>query len=395
MKSSHEFILEDARLLSGKLVSWRRHLHAHPELSGQEAQTAGWVAQQMRELGYRPVTGVGGVHGVTAVLEAGDGPEVALRADMDALPIQEETGLEFASQSPGVMHACGHDAHTAMLLGAAEILARRRGELRNPVRFIFQPSEEVYPGGAAPMIAGGVLENVTSILGLHIWSNMAAGKIGTRTGAMMASVNRLRITVRGRGGHAAAPHECVDPIVIASQIVLALQTVVSRGLSMSESAVVSITQINAGTADNVIPPAVEMVGTIRTLDGAVRQRVCERVRAIAEGVARSFGGSAEVGAEPGYPVLVNDDEATQRGLRAARRLVGLEKIEIVEPIGGGEDFAYYGQHVPAVFMFVGARNEGKQCVYPHHHPRFNVDEDALPLGVALYAQYCLERGSGE
>lgn len=392
MKSPHEFMLEEARLLAGKLVGWRRHLHSHPELSGQEAQTAGWVAQQLRELGYRPITGVGGVYGVTAVLEAGDGPETALRADMDALPILEETGLEFASQTPGVMHACGHDAHTAMLLGAAAILARHRDQLTSPVRFIFQPSEEVYPGGAAPMIAGGVLENVASILGIHIWSNMASGRIGTRNGPMMASVNRLRITVRGRGGHAAAPHECVDPIVVASQIVIALQTVVSRGLSMSESAVVSITQINAGTADNVIPPAVEMVGTIRALDGGVRQRVCDKVCVIAEGVARAFGGSAEVSAEPGYPVLVNEDGATQRGLRAARRLVGLEQIEIIEPIGGGEDFAYYGQHVPAVFMFVGARNESKQCVYPHHHPRFNIDEDALPLGAALYAQYCLERG---
>ncbi len=384
-------LIDHAKSFHDRIVAWRRHLHANPELTGQEEQTARWVAGHLREMGYEPVERVGGVHGVTTMLEAGSGPAVALRADMDALPITEETGLEYASKHPGRMHACGHDAHTAMLLGAALLLKDRKAELRSPVKFIFQPAEEEYPGGAAPMIAGGVLENVKAIFGIHICSDLAAGKVGTRQAAFMSSVNRLRIRIIGRGGHAASPAQCVDPVVVAANVILGLQTVVSRSIEMTESAVVSITQLIAGTADNVIPGEVRMIGTIRTLDEKVRARVCERVKRVAEGIAAAHGAEAKVEAEAGYPVLMNDKDVTQRALRAAVHIgFSTERVEVLEPRGGAEDFAYYCEKVPGAFVYLGARNPAKGCDYPHHHPKFNVDEDVLHLGAALHAQFCLE-----
>ncbi|MBW7906091.1 MAG: amidohydrolase [Phycisphaerae bacterium] len=371
-----------------QLRAVRRHLHANPELSGCERETAAYVAAQLRRLGYEPVTGVGGTHGVTAELAGPPGPCVALRADMDALPISEETGLPFASTRPGVMHACGHDAHTAMLLGAAQLLRQRQGELRRPVRFIFQPHEERFPGGAVPLIAAGVLENVASIFGLHISSQLPLGVLGTRPGPFMAGLNDLDIRVIGKGGHAAMPEQCVDPIVTAAQIVLALQSVVSRSLAMTDLAVVSVTRIEAGTADNVIPQDVRMRGTIRTYDPGVQARVCARVREIATGVAAAHGAAVDVRLDPGYPVLVNNPEVTRRACEIAAA-IGFDsaKIQTIEPQGGGEDFAYYCQKAPGAFAFLGARVAGD--AYPHHHPRFDVDEAALPLGAALLAAYAL------
>lgn len=386
----NDTILKDARANAERMTEWRRHLHAHPELSGREVETARFVAERLSEMGYEPRERVGGAHGLTAELSAGDGPFIALRADMDALPIDEQNDVEYRSTNPGVMHACGHDAHTAMLLGAAQILSKRRGQLKQPVRFIFQPAEEQFPGGAAPMIEAGVLNDVSSILGIHVWSQLPIGVLGTRVGSFMASVNVLNIRVIGRGGHAASPQLCIDPIVAAAQVILALQTVVSRSISLTDSAVVSVTQINGGTADNVIPEYVSLCGTIRTLDEEVREKVCARVRQVAEGAAAALGATAEVDIRPGYPVVVNHPEATTRALTAARSL-GLddEHIRTLDPIGGGEDFAYYCEKIPGAFVFLGAGNSAKGCEHAHHHPRFNIDEDVLPLGAALHAQYCL------
>lgn len=384
-------IRNEAASLSEQITAWRRHLHANPELSGHERETAAFVAQRLRELGFQPRERVGGGHGLTAELAAGSGPAVALRADMDALPIVEETGLPFASRNAGVMHACGHDAHTAMLLGAATLLAKRKAQLRRPVRLIFQPAEEVFPGGAAPMIAAGALENVSSIFGLHISSQLPTGVLGTRPGPFMAGLNDLDITVVGKGGHAAMPEQCVDPIVVASQIVLALQTVVARSLSMTELAVVSVTRIEAGTADNIIPERVSMRGTIRTYDEAVRARVCTRVREIAVNVAAAHHATVEANLPPGYPVLINDAKITREACSAAEAIgFTSDKVHTLDPQGGGEDFAYYCQKVPGAFAFLGARVESS--AYPHHHPKFNIDEAALPLGAALLAQYAMQSG---
>lgn len=376
-----------AQQLHPRLVNWRRHLHAHPELSGQEEQTARFVANELRAMGLRPVERIGGTFGVTADTGASAEPMTALRADMDALPIQEESELPYRSTRSNTMHACGHDAHMAMLLGAAHILVERAAELAAPVRLIFQPSEEAPPGGAAELIAAGVLENVTRIYGLHIWSEMPLGTLGTRVGPFMSSVSGLHITVHGKGGHAAMPQQCVDPIVVSAEIITALQTVVSRSISLADQAVVSVTRIAAGTADNIIASTAELHGTIRTLDKAVLATVRQRVTALAQGIAAAHGATADVRIGEGYPPLRNDKAAVERVLAAARE-IGFADADLLTlpPQGGGEDFACYADRVPGAFVFLGARNEAKGCLYPHHHARFNIDEDALPLGSALLAE---------
>lgn len=385
-------LLRDARNLLETLQNWRRHLHAHPELSGCEERTAAFVAHELRAMGYQPRERVGGEWGVIADLEAGSGPRVALRADMDALPIQEETGLPFASKNPGVMHACGHDAHTAMLLAAARLLRDRKAALRQPVRFIFQPHEEKYPGGAPGLIRGGALEGVESIFGVHIISVIPGGVVAARSGPFMAAVNQLHIVIHGKGGHAAMPEDAIDPVVIAAQVIQSLQTIVSRSIAPHDTAVVSVTCVEAGTADNVIPPYATLRGTIRTFDETVRQRVLQRVRELATGIAAAHGGRAEVALTDGYPVLVNDENALQRAKAALHALDPAIHWQELPLQGGGEDFAYYGKHVPAAFVFVGARNDASIPCFPHHHPRFDIDEESMPLGAALLAQYALEHG---
>jgi amidohydrolase len=381
---------EAAAGLRPRLVDWRRHLHRHPELSGREKRTAAFVSTVLSELGLQPREGVGG-HGVTAEIgDARRGGVVALRADMDALPIHEETGAAYASTVPGVMHACGHDAHVAMLLGAAALLKSRERELRRPVRLIFQPHEEVFPGGAPGLIAAGVLDGVERIFGIHICSSIPTGLLGTRPGPFMAAVNPMHITIRGRGGHAAMPHEAIDPVLAAAQVIVALQTVVSRSLPIAEPSVVSVTQVAGGTADNIIPEAVELAGTIRTFTRATRELAQRRVREIVESTARAFGATAEVRLDPGYPSLVNDARMTEH-VWAVARAAGIpdQQHALLDPQGGGEDFAYYLEKTPGVFVFLGAGNAAQQCCFPHHHPRFDIDEDALPTGAALHAQFAL------
>lgn len=385
-------LLQAAATLSPELTALRRKMHAHPELSGQEEWTGGFIATELRKLGLTPQERINGTFGVIATLECGGGlPAVALRADFDALPIVEETGVEYASTRPGVMHACGHDAHVAMLLGAAKLLLNNRDRLRRPVRFIFQPHEESYPGGAPDMIAGGALKGVSEMFGIHISSMLSTGQIGTRVGPFMAAVNTLNIRIVGRGGHAAMPNQCIDPIVVGSAIVTALQSIVSRNVTPSDPAVVSVTQFHAGTTHNVIPNEAALNGTIRTFDEGVRKMILERVRDTAEYVARGFGAQALVDLGPGYPVLNNDKQTTDHALAAARRIGFTDaQLQTLAQQGGAEDFSYYGQHVPATFVFLGAANDAKQCTYPHHHPRFNVDEDALVHGAALHAQFALD-----
>jgi amidohydrolase len=382
--------LAAAKEIHDQLVAWRRHLHAHPERSTKEEQTAAFLAAELRKLGYEPEERVGGTFGLLADLRVNGAPAIGLRADMDALPVTEENEVDYASTRPGVMHACGHDAHMAMLLGAAKLLSDRRDQLQRSVRFVFQPSEELFPGGAAPMIEAGALHGVGCMFGLHVWAEMPIGTLGTRVGPFMSSVDDIHIVVRGQGGHAAMPQQCVDPIPIAAEVIQALQTIASRALSMTESAVVSITQLEAGTATNIIPETVRLRGTIRTLSEATRATTRRRVREVADGVARAHGANAEVELSPGYPALVNDESMVKRVLAAAGTL-GFAPDQLLDlpPQGGGEDFAYFAQRLPAAFVFVGARNEEKGCCHPHHHPRFNVDEDALSVGAALLTQLSL------
>jgi amidohydrolase len=379
-----------AMQVADELRGWRRSLHAHPEVSGREEWTASFVAERLREMEYAPVERVGGGWGLMADLRVDDGPLVALRADMDALPVEEETGVEYASTVPGVMHACGHDAHIAMLLGAARLLKQRESELKRSVRLIFQPHEELFPGGALAMIEAGALDGAEAIFGVHVFANLPTGHLGTRPGPFMAAVNPFRIVIRGKGGHAAMPDRCIDPIVAAAHVVVALQTIVSRSIRIDDSAVVSVAQVHAGTADNVIPNEAALAGTIRTFDEQTRSHVCNRVSELAQDVARAHGADAEVDIRPGYPVQVNDERMTERVIDAARA-VGFKPDNLVTlgPLGVGEDFAYYCHEVPGAFVFLGAANESKACVYPHHHSRFNIDEDVLPWGAALYTQVAL------
>lgn len=380
-----EFRKDVEEILPG-VVADRRHLHENPELAFEEYETSKFVAERLASLGVEDIrTGIGGT-GVTGLIRGGkgDGKVVMARADMDALPILEENDVDYKSTKPGVMHACGHDAHTAMLLGLTRLLVDRKGEFAGTVKVLFQPAEEVPPGGAIAMIRDGALEDphVDAVLGLHVSSETPAGKIAMRAGAGSASSDRFRITIQGRGGHAASPHEAVDPIVIGSQIVLAFQTLVSRETNPIDAAVLSTTAFIAGEAFNVIPDTAELRGTVRTLNQEVREHLEKRLIEVATGIARA--GGAEVVADfiRGYPGIVNDEAMTEMVRLAAIDAVGEDNV-IESLIGmGGEDFSYFSLERPGCFFNVGTRNEDRGIVWGHHHPRFDVEEEGMSAGIA-------------
>ena len=377
-----------ARILP-EVAATRHHLHQNPELSGAEAQTAALVAEKLRALGLDDVrTGLAG-QGITAVVPGlGDGPMLALRADMDALPIQETGDLPYASCRPGVMHACGHDGHTATLLGAAQVLSELRGSLPGPVKLIFQPAEETV-GGADGMVAAGALEGVSAIAALHGWPSLDAGQIGTRPGPMMASADRFDLIVKGKGGHAAYPHLTVDPILIGSQIVAAWQTLASRELSPLDSVVVTVTQFHAGTAYNVIPGTAELKGTVRCLSNAVRAEMPAKMERIAAGICAAFRAEYEFVYDPGPPVVVNDPAVTALIEDAGREWLGAENVTYLEtPSMGAEDFAYYLLHVPGAMFRLGV-GPGASAL---HTPTYNFSDAALPHGIALFSLLALKYG---
>ena len=396
-----------AAALESKVIAWRRDLHEHPELSNREVRTAGVVAGHLQALGLKVQTGVAHT-GVVGLLDTGrPGPVIALRADMDALPVTEEVDVPFASKSRanfngqevGVMHACGHDCHVAILMGVAELLAGMKRLLAGSIKFIFQPAEEGPPpgeeGGAALMIRQGVLENPKPdvIFGLHVFAGVEAGTIAYRPGPAMASSDRIRVTVTGRQTHGALPWRGVDPIVISSQIVLGLQTIVSRQVDVSlEPAVVSIGAIKGGVRDNIIPDTVEMLGTVRTFNEDMRADIHSRIRNTVEMIARSGGASAQVHFDNAYPVTVNDIPLTERMVPTLRRVAGADKVFVGQKITGYEDFSYYQQKIPGFFYFLGITPRGtdrKQSA-PNHSPRFFVDESALVLGVRSLAHLTLD-----
>lgn len=382
------------------VVAWRHHLHEHPELSDQEEQTAAYVATHLRRLGFEVQTGVAG-HGVVALLRgARPGPVVALRADMDGLPVTEQTGLPYAStvradyngSEVGVMHACGHDAHVAILLGAAEVLAGLREELPGTVKFIFQPAEEgAWPAatwGAKRMIEEGVLERpaVDAIFGLHVWSSLASGVIAVRPGPVMASSDFLRITVTGKQTHAAAPWAGVDPITVSAQIILGVQTVASRQVRiLGTPSIVSIGTIDGGERNNIIPDQVVMTGTIRTFDPEVRAAYHEKVTRTAERIAEASGATAEVyiGADTGYAATVNDPALTECMLPVLRRVGGESGLVTADLTTGSEDFSFFQERVPGLFFFLGVTPPGQNpdTAPSNHSPRFLVDDAALTTGV--------------
>ena len=375
-----------ARELNDEIISWRRDFHMHPELGYHERRTAGIVAENLRKWGYRVITGVAET-GVIGVLRGAEGDKtIALRADMDALPLNEENDVPYRSKVKGVMHACGHDAHVAMLLGAAKILAKIKDELKGNVKLIFQPAEEG-GNGAERMIKEGALDDpkVDMIYGLHVWSQIESGRVGIKEGPLLAATGSFSIEVYGKGGHGAYPHQAVDPIVVASSIVVALQSIVSRNVDPIDSAVVSVCTFRAGKAFNVIPDKAFMAGTYRALRKETLNLVVRRIREIADHISRAYGATCDVQTRDITPPTINHPEATKIAKEVAMSIVGEGNILIPSVSMGGEDFAFYLERVPGAFILLGTGNSEKGTMNPHHSPHFDVDEDVLYIGSALYA----------
>ena len=373
-------------------VENRRHLHAHPELSYKEHNTAKYVAQQLKAFGLEPIEGVADT-GVVATVQ-GKNPSkqvVALRADMDALPIQEKNEVSYKSTVSGVMHACGHDVHTASLLTTSRILNELREHFEGTVKFIFQPGEEKNPGGASLMIKDGVLRNPEpkSIVGQHVMPLIPVGKIGFREGMYMASCDEIYLTVIGKGGHGAAPDLAVDPIVIASHIVIALQQIISRNASPKQPTVLTFGNIIGEGATNIIPNEVKIAGTFRAMNEEWRESALQKIKKMAESIAEGMGGKCEVNISRGYPFLQNDPALTKRIRSAAEQYVGKENIVDLDITLGAEDFSYYSQVIPASFYRLGTRNESKGITSYVHTPTFNIDEEALRIAPGLMAWMAL------
>ncbi|APC09181.1 M20 family metallopeptidase [Neomoorella thermoacetica] len=376
-----------AEALKPQLVAWRRRLHQYPELSFEERETSAMVAGVLRELGLQVRSGIGGTGVVGVLAGAGEGPGVALRADMDALPLQEDTGEEFASRYPGRMHGCGHDAHMTMVLGAATLLAERRQELPGPVVFIFQPGEELPPGGASRMLAAGVLDEppVKAAFGLHVTAYLPVGTVGVRSGAIMASADNFTIKIKGRTSHGASPHLGADAIVAAAQAVLALQTIISRHLDPVQPAVLTVGTIKGGEKENIVAGEVTLTGTTRALNNVMRQQLEKDMRQVLAGVAAASGTEIDLDYLWGYPPLVNNAGLTELFRRVAGEILGPDKVmELANPSMGAEDFSRYAEKVPAVYFNLGAAIPGAEP-HPWHHPRFNINEDCLPIGAGLLA----------
>lgn len=386
ISSSTDAVSEHIRLLTPDLVTLRQHLHQNPELSDCEEETSRLVAERLDRLGIRTRTGVGGFGVVADLGDDRSGPRLALRADMDALPILEENEFPYRSNNPGVMHACGHDGHTATLLGAAQVLAQLREEIAGTIVCVFQPAEED-GGGGRKLLASGLLDDlgIQAFFGLHAWPYLPVGAIGVRYGAMMAAIDDFKIIVHGKSGHAAHPMTAIDPVWISAQIINAVQSLVTRERHGADPVVISIATIHGGSADNVIPSHVEMTGTMRTLQPETRSRMNHRLVELVKGVAQTFGGSAEVEIETGYPSLINSDRMVQLVAKTAAELAGANNVvELAEPSMGGEDFAYYLQKYSGAFFRLGVGPRPSL-----HADTFDFNDDALELGVQMMANVAI------
>lgn len=373
-----------------QVITWRRHLHQNPEVSFHEINTSQFVFDTLTSFGGFEITRPTATSVVAKLKGARPGRVLAMRADIDALPIDEQNGHDFVSKNPGVMHACGHDGHTAALLGAARVLAARRDELAGEARFIFQHAEEQLPGGAEELVNAGVLDGVDMVIGAHLWLPMPVGFVGVKSGALMAAADSFYLTIGGAAGHAAQPHLVTDPIVVAAQVIINLQHIVARNVDPLEPAVLSITRINGGTANNVIPSEIQMEGTIRTFDPDLRKRIPELLERIVSGVTTAHGATYKLDVRFGYRSVINDDAASTLLRRAVTRALGADALVEAIPTLGGEDFSAYQQRAPGAFFFVGARNEERGIVYPHHHERFDVDERALDHATRVFVEATLD-----
>ncbi len=360
-----------------EMVGWRRHMHQHPELSFEEEKTARYIQGKLQSFGLEVKTNIGG-HGLIGVLE-GDQPgkTVALRADFDALPIDDEKEVPYKSQNPGVMHACGHDGHTAALLGTAKALSAFRQQIKGKVVFIFQPAEETPPGGAKFMVEDGVLDEIDYVFGVHLDSQAPVGTVAVGEGYQMAAVDKFSILIQGKGGHGARPHEAVDALVIASEVVSSLQKIVSRHVDPLQSAVVTIGVLQAGSAFNVIADKAVLEGTVRTFDAEIRKQVEDQIRRIVEGVTSAYNATSTIDYLNGYPALYNPPEETEVVRNLLVDQFSEENVREMEPSMGAEDFSYFLLEKPGTYFRVGAQNEKVETQFPHHHPKFDFDERAL------------------
>jgi hippurate hydrolase len=387
MSSLREQIQQLAKRYAPDFIEVRHHLHAHPELSYQEFETSAFVQKKLGELGIKHQ--VIALTGVTGIIE-GKNPGkkvIALRADMDALPIQEENKVPYKSVRDGVMHACGHDVHTTCLLGAAKILQELRNEWEGTVKLIFQPGEERNPGGASIMIKEGVLQNPSpqAIIGLHVHPHLETGRLSFRSGQVMASADEIYITIKGKGGHAAAPHLTADTILIASNLVVSLQQIISRNKNPFYPSVLSICAIQGGHTTNVIPSEVKMMGTFRALDEEWRFKAHELIRRQATELVHAMGGEIDLHIDVGYPSVFNHEQLTQGSRRLAEEYIGAKQVETTEMRMGAEDFGYYTQKIPGCFYRLGVGNSNKGINSGVHTPTFNIDENAIEIGIGMMA----------
>ena len=381
-----ETLKKEIEGLNSQLIAWRRDFHRHPEIAFEERRTSSVLREFMEGIGITVESFAG--TGLRGVLEGQPGGKtVALRADMDALPLKEEGDKEYISENPEATHACAHDGHMAVMMGVAQLLSKRKDQIKGNVVFLFQPSEERIPGGAKKMIEEGAFEGVDAVFGLHFWQPLSTGKIGAVKGAMMAQPDQFSIKITGKGGHGSMPQTTVDPILVASHLVVNAQSIVSRNVDPLKPVVVSFGTINGGTIYNVIPSQVELTGTVRTFDPNLQVLAEKRLREITERTCQAFGASAEVEYVKGYPPLVNDESMVDFVLDMAQKVLGKDSVEDIDPVMGGEDFAYFLQKVPGTFLFFGM---GDGMEFPHHHPGFDMDEKALPQATLLMSFIALE-----
>ncbi|MBO0423529.1 peptidase M20 [Enterococcus plantarum] len=372
------------------MIKWRRHLHRHPELSFHEVETAKYIQKVLADFPNLEVTSLTENSVIATLKGSKPGKTIALRADIDALPIMEEADVDFPSENPGVMHACGHDTHTAMLLGAIKVLSGMQDKIAGTVKFIFQPAEEEPPGGAKLLVEAGVMDDVDMVFGLHIAPNIPVGMVGTRKGAASAASDVFTLKIQGKGSHGSTPDLSVDPIMIGVEIINNLNNIVSRNISPFDNAVISIGEFNAGKTANVIPDTAQIQGTVRTNNKEVRQFIKTRIEGIIDGICKMYGASYDLDYLLGYSEVNNDSDATDLVLAAAEKVVGKERIFEAPKMMGGEDFSAYTDVKPGSFFILGGGTAAEGCGYMNHHPKFKIMEECFPVGSGMHAQLILD-----
>lgn len=375
--------------VENEVIEWRRHFHENPELSFQEFETSKYVFQKLQSFGNIEVSQVTPTSVLGRIIGSQPGKVIALRADMDALPIEEETGLPFASKNKEIMHACGHDGHTAILLGAAKVLSQIKDDIKGEIRFFFQHAEELFPGGAAEMVKAGVTEGIDGVIGLHLASQIPAGLFNLCYGPVTAGTDAFDIEIQGKGGHGSAPEATVDPIAIGVQIVNGINQIISRKVDASKRAVISVTKFHGGTANNIIPDRVTLGGTVRTFDPEIRSQIPVWIEKIAKGITEAHDASYQLNYQLGYSSVVNEEKITSLVDQTLVETFGESKRVIAQAIMGGEDFSAFSAAAPGCFVFLGAGSEKPEENYPHHHPKFDIKEESFILGVNYFVRSAL------